>query len=232
MAIKAVFLDAGGTLLAEKLPRAAIYANVARELGVSATEAALRPLLSRIAGEMPRTAGGGFRYSEAWFGEVNARVFGREFGLSDAAVAHACRLLFAHFAEPANFRVYDGAIELVAELKARGLVVGVVSNWSERLEGLLVGLGLRQHLDLVVVSAVERCEKPERTIFARALARAGAEPTTTLHVGNDVEKDARGATEAGLQTVLVDHHGEIEPGPFPCVRGLGELRAWILERCP
>lgn len=232
MVIHAVFLDAGGTLLAEKLSRAAIYANVARELGADVDETTLRPLLSRVAREMPRTAGGGFRYSEAWFEEVNARIFGRELGLPDAAVARACRALFAHFAEPSNFRAFDGAIELLTALKARGLIVGVVSNWSERLEGLLVGLELREHLDFVVVSALEHCEKPERAIFARALARAGTQPATTLHVGNDVEKDARGAAEAGLQAVLVDHHGEIEPGPFPCVRGLAELRAWILERCP
>lgn len=229
VALKAVFLDAGGTLLAERVPRAGVYAGVARALGRPVEETVMRGILQRVAARMPRATAGGFRYSEAWFAEANARVFGRELSLGDAAVARACELLFAHFAQPRNFRAYDGAFELLASLRARGLVVGVVSNWSERLEGLLDGLGLRAHLDFVLVSAIERCEKPEREIFRRALAAADSRPEEALHAGNDVERDARGATEAGLGAVLVDHHGEIEPGPFPCVRGLVELRDWIME---
>lgn len=230
MTIKTVFLDAGGTLLSERSSRAAIYAEVARELGRPVADETMRGILQRVAREMPRTVEGGFRYSEVWFAEVNARVFGRDLALGDAAVACACERLFAHFAAHENFRAYPGAHELCASLRAVGLRVGVVSNWSERLEGLLSGLGLREHLDFVVVSAIERCEKPEREIFARALELADCAPAEALHAGNDVEHDARGARSAGLHAVLVDHTGEIDPGPFPGVHSLVELRAWIMEQ--
>ncbi|MBI5432678.1 MAG: HAD hydrolase-like protein [Planctomycetes bacterium] len=232
VAIQAVFLDAGGTLLAERSSRASIYASVARRLGRPVDEITMHGILRRVATEMPRSLEGGFRYSEAWFAHVNARIFGRELALDDAAVVTACDVLFAHVADPRNFVTYEGARELIAALRERGLVVGVVSNWSERLEGLLSGLGLRDELDFVLVSAIERCEKPEPELFRRALTLARCAPHEALHAGNDVEKDARGATEAGLNAVLVDHPGEIEPGPFPCVRSLVELRAWIMERLP
>ncbi|MCE9593034.1 MAG: HAD-IA family hydrolase [Planctomycetes bacterium] len=230
MALKAVFLDAGGTLVADRVARAAVYAETARKLGRAIDEHAMNALLRRVLAEMPRTVDGEFRYSEAWFARANERVFGRELGLDDAAARVAHEELIARFGHATSFRAHAGAAELLAALRDRGLVVGVVSNWSERLERVLAGLGLRDRLDFVLASAKERCEKPEPAIFRRALELARVAPNEALHAGNDLEKDVRGARNAGLDAVLVDHAGEFEPCPFPRVRNLVELRTTILER--
>ena len=79
----------------------------------------------------------------------------------------------------------------------------MVSNWSPALPGLLEGLGLGPHLDFVVVSACEGCEKPEPEIFERALARAGVPAAAALHAGDDVGKDVHGARSVGILPVLV-----------------------------
>jgi putative hydrolase of the HAD superfamily len=230
VAIKSVFLDAGGTLVVDRVSRGAVYAAAARGLGRSIDDAAMNAVLRRVLAEMPRTIDGAFRYSEAWFARANQRIFGRELGFDDAAARLAHEQLVARFGDAASFRAREGAPALLAALRERGLVVGVVSNWSERLERVLAGVGLRDGLDFVLASASERCEKPEREIFERALRRAGVAPTEALHAGDDVEKDVHGALNAGLRAVLVDDAREIEPCPFPRVRNLVELRTWILER--
>src|SRR5207247_11299986 len=73
-------------------------------------------------------------------------------------------------------------------------------------------LGLSRRVDFVLASAIERAEKPDREMFERALARAGARPEEALHAGDDLEKDVLGARRAGLSSVLVDHAGTHGPG--------------------
>lgn len=61
-------------------------------------------------------------------------------------------------------------------------VVGVVSNWDERLGVLLDVLGAREHLDFVVTSREAAVEKPSHAIFelAREMAGGAAAATRTL----------------------------------------------------
>ena len=138
-----------------------------------------------------------------------------------------CAELFARFADPRTFTLFPGARALLSALRARGLVVGVVSNWSERLPGILDGLGIGELLDFSVVSAIERVEKPERAIFELALRRAGVAAERALHCGDDPERDVQGAGALGILTVRVEHGGR---GDAATVGDLFELERWIRER--
>jgi putative hydrolase of the HAD superfamily len=121
------------------------------------------------------------------------------------------------------------------ELRERGLRVGIVSNWSPALPEVLRGLGLLERVDFVLVSAMERAEKPEPEIFERALARAGVRAAEALFCGNDLERDVRGAERLGLSAVLIDHPA-LRRGPGAAVRGaarvesLAELGGYVRER--
>lgn len=226
----AVFLDAGNTLLAEHPSRAEIYAEVARAHGLAVDVEELRGRMQRAHAELPREIGPHFRYSEGWFAAFIERVLSDGLGLERRALPAVQAELFARFADPRTFRLEPGARELVGALKARGLVVGVISNWSERLPGLLDGLGLARQLDFAVVSALERCEKPEPRIFELALARAGVAPGLALHAGDDLRRDVHGAQAVGILPVHVDRAGSGPAGPHARVRDLGELKRWILDR--
>jgi putative hydrolase of the HAD superfamily len=227
--IAAVFLDAGGTLLAEHRPRAAIYAEIARAHGLDVSEPSMRELMYRTHAELPRSVGAHFRYSEGWFAAFIARIYQEGLRLPPSELSAVQGELFARFADPASFRAFPGARELLATLRARGLAVGVVSNWSERLPEVLDGLGLSAGLDFVLVSALERCEKPEPEIFRRALARAGVDAARAVHAGDDVTRDVHGARGVGILPVLVDRSGSADVDAAR-VRDLFELERWILER--
>lgn len=229
MTLKAVFLDAGGTLIREDPPRQAIYAEVARELGASITASAMRERMHAAFAILPRTLGTAYRFSERWFEAFIEEIFGRGLRLGPETVAAARRELFRRFADPGSFRLYPGARELCESVRARGLRLGVISNWSEPLPTILAGLGLAPALEFVLVSSLERCEKPEPEIFRRALARSGVAPAQALHAGNDPELDCRGAEAVGIRGVLVDREGAVPAGTCARVRDLFELDALIAE---
>jgi putative hydrolase of the HAD superfamily len=227
MPLKSVFIDAGNTLLYEMPSRAEIYAEAAAEQGLTLAEAVLRARMQSAHEELPRVVDGAFRYSDSWFRRYISRVFPELTGQGHEAIAAR---LFARFSDPATFRLFPFAAELLQGIRARGLRVGIVSNWSARLPGLLTGLKLAPHLDFVVVSCIERCEKPEPEIFQLALRRAGVAPHEALHAGDKLDKDVRGARAVGLEAVLVDHAGsEVEPG-VPRVRDLHQLLLLVEER--
>lgn len=208
--LRAVFLDAGNTLFTERRARAAIYASVARKLGGRATEEQAQASMAAAFAALPQSINGSFRYSLAWFQIFHERVLG-ELGVPPERRATAHEELVHRFDDPRTFRVFREVPSVLARLSNRGLVVGVVSNWSERLPDLCQRLGLGDHLAFVITSADIRAEKPERAIFERALFRAGASAEETLHVGNDLERDVRGALGAGLRAALVDRTGAAQP---------------------
>ncbi len=231
MRFSAVFLDLGNTLLREHPGRAAIHAEEARAQGLDVDEAKMSACMARAHAELPREIDGSFRYSDAWFRAFQRRVFVDQLGLADARLAALSARLFARFEDARTFVLYPGARELLAALRARGITLGLISNWSERLPRLLDALGLRAGFDFVLGSAAMRMEKPEAGLFRAALTRAGVAAERCLHAGDDLERDARGALGAGLAAVLVDHQGRFDPAedaPCPVVRSLGELQDLIL----
>jgi REG-2-like HAD superfamily hydrolase len=237
MSLKAVFIDAGNTLLYEKPSRFEIYAQAARGRGVEITTERMTELMRSAHQALPREIDGGFRYSENWFSKYIERIFHEELGLSSDELPALSAEIFGRFADPETFRLFPGALELLDGLRRRGLAIGIVSNWSQRLPGILAGLGVDLRVDFVLASAIERVEKPEREIFLRACARAGISPAEALHAGDDARKDVEGARAAGLSPVRVVHGGgrvvqgagfgdDPETGA-PRVGSLFELADWI-----
>jgi putative hydrolase of the HAD superfamily len=223
MALEALFVDVGNTLVHEVPTRFAIYAEAARARGADLADEEMTALMRRAHAELPQRVGGAFRYSDPWFEAYVERIFHRHLGIARAEVPLILASLFARFSDPRTFRLYPGAVELCDAARARGLAVGIVSNWSARLPRLLADLGLAQRVDFVLCSAIEELEKPDPALFARALERAGVAPHAALHAGDDLEKDVLGARRAGLRSVLVDHAGTRANVSHPRAADLHEL---------
>lgn len=224
MALKAVFIDVGNTLLYERPSRFEIYAEQARARSLQLDADEMRELMHRAHRELPREIGGAYRYSDPWFGSYVERIFHDYLGLLKADLQPLREELFARFGDPATFAVFDGGLELLDDLRARGLKIGIVSNWSSRLPRLLEALGIARRVDFVLCSAIERLEKPDPEIFQRALRLAGVRPDEAVHVGDDLEKDVFGARRVGIRSILVDHAQRSHPAHAPRVTSLVELR--------
>jgi putative hydrolase of the HAD superfamily len=115
--------------------------------------------------------------------------------------------LYDRFASPDTWRPFPDTLPTLEELKKRGKILGIVSNWDSRLFGICKGLDLERYLDFVLASAVVGAAKPSPKIFEEALRQARVSPEEALHVGDSLEDDVLGAQQAGIHAVLLDRKG-------------------------
>ena len=145
-----------------------------------------------------------------WWRELVFRVVGQE---NEACFDE----LYETFARPDAWQVFSDVEDTLQEARRRGLHVGVISNWDDRLDSLLEKLGLAGHFDSQTVSYEVGAEKPDAKIFLTALRRAGVTADEALHVGDSYEEDLCGAEKAGLSAILVDRKGR-RPGALRDLR--------------
>lgn len=129
-----------------------------------------------------------------------------------------------------RFRAYADAAPALAQLRAAGHRLVVVSNWDVSLHEMLRETGLEALVDGAISSAEAGERKPAPGIFARALALAGRPPAAAgaaLHVGDSLELDVAGALGAGLRAVLVARAGVAGavPDGVPVVASLEGIAA-------
>lgn len=107
-------------------------------------------------------------------------------------------------------RVENGLVEMLAEFRRAGIVLGVISNTfvpGEVLDRHLERVGLLEHLTVRVYSCDVRCRKPDRRIFQIALDRAHLAGPEVMFVGDSFRADVLGAQRAGMVSVLKDPSG-------------------------
>jgi HAD superfamily hydrolase (TIGR01509 family) len=96
--------------------------------------------------------------------------------------------------EPDDF--YPDALPCLAELRGRGLSVGVVGNTPREFEDVM-----RQHADFVGSSVGWGVEKPAPGFFERIVAETGVDPQEIAYVGDRVDNDVVPALAAGMVAV-------------------------------
>jgi HAD superfamily hydrolase (TIGR01549 family) len=123
---------------------------------------------------------------------------------------------------------YPDAVECLAELRGRGLLVGAAGNMAVEHEDLL-----RPYVDFVTSSERLGVEKPAPGFFDRIAGLAGVEPARIAYVGDRVDNDVLPALEAGMVAVHVRRGpwGFLHEPPAAAIRidSLAELPA-VLPR--
>jgi len=235
-ALRAVSFDAAGTLFHPVRPVGALYAEVAARHGVHVAPADLHARFHRAFGAAPPLAFPGApaealrAHERAWWRAVVADVF------RDVAVADFDAFfgdLFAFFASPATWRLDPAALPLLSRLQARGTRVLVVSNFDDRVRGILAGLEIAPLIERVTISSEAGAAKPDPAIFRVALAAAGLAPAEVVHVGDTVREDLAGARAAGIAVLLVGDATLAAAAPdAPLVLDLAAAGAWLVARLP
>ncbi len=204
---RALLLDAMGTLIGLRAPVGNTYAAFAAEHGLQLDPAALEQAFAAAYRSAPPLAFPGLSGAELeraerdWWSARIATVL-RSVGEAEGGPPELHRQLFDRYADPGLWRVYDDVPETLARWHRQGLRLAVVSNFDQRLEGLLEAFGLRRWLEVVVVSSRAGAAKPSPRPFQLALAQLGVEPQQAWHIG-DSREDEAGARAAGLPCVLV-----------------------------
>jgi HAD superfamily hydrolase (TIGR01509 family) len=91
---------------------------------------------------------------------------------------------------------YPDALPCLAELRSKGLRVGVVGNTPREFEQTIGG-----HVDWTGSSERWGVAKPAAEFFSRIVAEAGAPPGEIAYVGDRVDNDVEPALRAGMLAV-------------------------------
>jgi HAD superfamily hydrolase (TIGR01509 family) len=221
MSLETVFLDAGGVLLYPNWWRVS-SALAARGVAVSADALKLADPAARRELDDRHVIGGTTDATRGWlfFDLVLAHA-----GIprSEATGAALAELHKYHTASNLWEYVPPDVVPALRALRARGLLLVVVSNANGTLRAHMDRLGLAERFDCVLDSADEGVEKPDPRFFEIALERSGARRETTIHVGDLYHVDVIGARSAGLRAVLLDEANLRPDADCPRVRSLDGL---------
>lgn len=209
--VRAVFFDVGGTLIYPHPSFHALVAQVCQDHGLTVmaeeVERAEPAVWARIT--EVEDAGHGFTFSRERSVEVWRwvyRTFLEEIGHPEAARTDLPQRIIDAFVRLDTYRLYDDVLPTLKQLSEKGLILGVISNWEDWLEPLMVNLGIRQHFAFTVISALAGVEKPSPEIFRRALEAAGVTPLEAAHVGDNLGDDVEAAERVGIRGILLDRN--------------------------
>jgi FMN phosphatase YigB (HAD superfamily) len=214
VALRAVFLDAGNTLVGLD------YDTIARRIGadgpavdvpaVRSAEARARVRLDPhlAARQSTETADVFTRYVRYVLEEL-----GIGWGEGGERLVRDLRGANPPFG-PWSVRLPEAPAALET-LRGLGLRLAVVSNSNGTVARLLEALGLARQLDAIVDSGIVGFEKPDPRIFRHAAALLGVKPEDAVHVGDLYSVDVVGARAAGARAILLDPVG-----------------AWAIDDCP
>lgn len=225
MALRTVFLDAGGVLLFPNWTRVSESLSlqgvvVSPSALARAEPAAKKQIDDRNTIAATNDARRGWMY-------FNLVLAAAGVALSDATEAALAELHEYHRDRNLWEYVPAGVIPALEAMNRLGLRITVVSNANGTLCAHMDRLGLSRYVHCILDSCDLGVEKPDPRLFEIALERSSADAATTIHVGDLYQVDVVGARAAGIRGVLLDENGLYDGVDCPRVRSLAELVARI-----
>lgn len=207
MGYRAVFFDAGETILHPAPSFPELFVKVLARFGHAIDPATVREGLHAIPQRFVEAAEQGELWttsperSRAFWTSVYHHFLDRVGlptgdGLQDA--------LYGAFTEVGNYELFPDVRPAFGALSDVGMRLGLISNFEAWLDDLLIHLDIRDAFDVRVISGVEGIEKPDPAIFELALERAGLRPEEAVYVGDVPAFDVDPPVALGMHAVLVD----------------------------
>jgi putative hydrolase of the HAD superfamily len=140
----------------------------------------------------------------------------------------ACaREIYAEWAACQHFELYDEVPDVLRDLAAGGVRIGLISNSHRCLSSFQSHFELEGLISATVSSSEHGFMKPHPSIFSAALQLVNVAPRDAVMVGDSLRQDVEGALRAGMRAVLL-HRGDRPPEratelDVPVIRSLRDL---------
>ena len=107
---------------------------------------------------------------------------------------------------PGQKNVFPHTFEILAYLQQKNYQLHLITNGFEKTQWRkLNNSGLNKYFTKVITSEASNSIKPNKEIFDFALQSAGANYKESIMIGDNLETDIKGALNAGLDAVFVNH---------------------------
>ncbi|CAB3226295.1 unnamed protein product [Arctia plantaginis] len=220
--IKLITFDATNTLLKFRIPPWQYYTVIAQNYGFVGTEDDVKIKLSDNIKDMwrkyPNYGKSSITY-EKWWSEVVKKTLEDHIPVTTNLDVIASKLI-DEYKTSKCWCVAEGGHELLDLIKRSfNVQIGVISNFDPRLNDIFKNLDLDYKFHFILNSYDVGYSKPDKEIFTSAIkmSKKDIKPYEALHIGDDLEKDYKGAKAAGWHAILVNPDETNLPPNSPCV---------------
>lgn len=228
--LDAIMLDAGGTLWGMKPSVSDLFLRMLKESGSRVSRERLRESIRKADGHFDEDFAllDGVHEEDFWKKydrfvlkdldqEINPDVFSKKLSAEYKLVVSKVE----------SWVEYSDAHQFLRDLSKRDMKVGLVSNATDLARRVLKNLGMDKYFDFVVLSAEVGARKPNKRIFTIAAKEAGASPSRCLFLGDKLAVDVKGASNAGMNAVLVDRENVYPDARCIRVRNLRSVARFL-----
>ena len=160
-------------------------------------------------------------FVQLWFDTFNERSTGI-FQSPDDNIEYICRTLGVSVNETKLKRAtqirFDysvrsivprsDAIETLSHLKYEGCKTGLISDCSAEVPAIWKDTPFAPLIDVPIFSCTAGMRKPDQRIYQKAVKQLGVTPRVCLYVGDGSSQELTGASQVGMQAVLLRLPGE------------------------
>ncbi len=105
----------------------------------------------------------------------------------------------------------NGAIEILKGLRGLGYKIGLITNCSADVPLFWKNTEFSHFFDVTIFSASVGLKKPDSQIYNLACEQLGVEPDTCLYIGDGDSNELSGASQFGMDAVMIRDPNEIDP---------------------
>lgn len=156
-----------------------------------------------------------------------------DFKIVDEALEKAMSVQFLELL-PTRTILFPDTMESLDYLRDRGYKMHLITNGFEKTQHRkLQYSGLTPYFGEVITSEASGSLKPKLEIFEFAFQKTGAEPHSSIMIGDTIEVDLLGAKNAGMDQLHVNHltkeREAFTDGTYPTytIFSLGELKTLL-----
>lgn len=218
--IKVITFDCTNTLFYFKKPPELQYLKTAESFGLKSEifdkdlmKVHFRQQFKELQQNHPNFGRDSIAY-ESWWKKlvINVLSLSSREKIDEILLESVASKLISQYKSKECYGKFEKSNELIKAFKDAGKVVGIISNFDPRLHDLLTDMELPK-FDFVVTSYEAGVEKPNAKIFHKAIeaSKLNCDPSEALHIGNEMEKDFKGAINAGWKAILIKPEAKVQP---------------------
>ena len=140
---------------------------------------------------------------EAAYWQTYGQQLAERFGVPESEIG----AMMDHWPYQNYMKPVPGAREVLGELRARGVKVGVLSNTLPSIAATLEAMNLADVVDVAIASCTLGVHKPEPGAFVQAAELMGLPVEAILFI-DDKRENVEAARRVGMQAEVIDLKGE------------------------
>ena len=115
----------------------------------------------------------------------------------------------------ATYHLYPDTLPVLAQLRPVVTVIVITNGTCDIQEAKVEKMGLRDHVDDVLIAQDVGASKPSPRIYHRALELADCRPEEAVMVGDNYGRDIIGALRCGIRAIWMRRDGDGVDPPYP-----------------